>query len=92
MGVRWRRGTGDICGVLLTSAELSGMSGGRVPGEVQQFGTTQKSFYVLAWEGKNCDPKGGPNASPMVQPLWGAHANGEVVGAQTDVHIHVYLP
>ena len=35
---------------------------------------SQREFYVPAFEGKNRDPTGGPDASPTMQPLWDSHA------------------
>ena len=54
------------------SVEVSGVSGGWVPSEGTQQGKPKREFYVPVLEGKNHDPTGGTDASPMVRPLWGA--------------------
>ena len=46
--------------------------------------TTRGKSEKLLLESKTRDPTGGPDASPKVQPMWDAHASGEVVEAQTD--------
>ena len=81
-GGLWRRGTRDICGVLPTGVEVSDMSSGWVPREGTQPGKTQREFYVPALEGKNCNPTGGPSASPTVQPIRDSHAGGTYVETQ----------
>ena len=45
-------------------------------GEGTQPGKTLRAFHLLALEGKNCNPTGGPGASTTVRPLWDAHARG----------------
>ena len=53
----------------ITPHVVNGVYDGRVPGKVTWPRKTQKSSYVLSLEGKNHDPKRGPEASPTVRPL-----------------------
>ena len=78
-GERWWRVPRNLCGVLPTSVETSGVSGEQVPGKDTQPGNTQRAIYVMALEVKNSDPKGGIETYPAVIPMWDAHADGEVM-------------
>ena len=60
------------------------MSSGWVPREGTQTGKTHREFYVPELEGKNCNPVGGPGASPTVRPIWDAHAGGTYVETKED--------
>ena len=60
------------------------MSGGRVSGKGTQPWKTPRTFYVLALEGKNRYPTGGPDSSPMVQPPRYVNESGASVETQED--------
>ena len=86
-GERWWRGDGDVYGVLPTSVEISGVSGGWVTNKVTQLRKTQIALYVPELELKSIDPTGGPNTSPTVQEMWDSHAGGNIMTSQTDGQI-----
>ena len=75
-GGRWRRGAGDICGVLLMRVEISGVTGGGVTRKGIQPGKTQRELHIHTLEVHNRYSIEGPNATPAVQPIRDAHAGG----------------
>ena len=73
-GRRWRRGTGEICAVITTGAEVGGLSGRQVPGKGEQIGEAQGTLHVLALEVEGEYPTGGTGTTTTMQLLWDAHA------------------
>ena len=45
-GEHWRRGVGDVCGVLPTCVDISGIPGGGVNGKDTQPVKTQRKIHV----------------------------------------------
>ena len=62
-------GVVDVCSVLLTRVENSGVNGGGVAGKCTQPSKTQREIQVQTLEVQNRDSKEGTYATPAVQPM-----------------------
>ena len=77
-GGRQQRRAGYIRGVLPKRVEISGVNSGWVPGGGTQPWKTQGALHVHILKVKNYNSTGEPDTTPVVRPMWDAHASGKI--------------
>ena len=83
-GRRFRRGAGDIRGVLPMGTEVGGISGRQFPGEGEQPREDQVTLHVSALEVEGVDSAGWTGTTTTIQSMRDACSSGTTGEAQAD--------